>query len=303
MPQHITVRVPWHDHGWDGTVCTDPQNNNACLRLKNISESRDDKAEATICGQCMADHANSLSCISEGSAFMSPVPMTRRTIHPYKTYRYETHQHFLPTDITYPAFSFPARPYAWLMKDAVETVKEIYNIDFLPEREPVLKFNTIWVQDAENQKAIFNSFYGDVIENESLCIAYAKQVPFVEDTRRVVIGIGHVKKIIPAVEHNHTNAGKLRSMIWETMVCHSIRDDHEDGFIIPYQQMMEYAQTHPEFDMASITVFAPEDAFNEFSYATEHVSYDAVIDVLQSCIQAFDIINSCLDEDYSNVLE
>ncbi len=303
MPQHITVRVPWHDHGWDGTVCADPQNNNACLRLKNISESRDDKAEAAICGQCMADHANSLSCISEGSAFMSPVPMTRRTIHPYKTYRYETHQHFLPTDITYPAFSFPARPYAWLMKDAIETVKEIYNIDFQPEREPVLKFNSIWVQDAENQKAIFNSFYGDVIENESLCIAYAKQVPFVEDTRRVVIGIGHVKKIIPAVEHNHTNAGKLRSMIWETMVCHSIRDDHEDGFIIPYQQMMEYAKTHPEFDMASITVFAPEDAFNEFSYATEHVSYDAVIDVLQSCIQAFDIINSCLDEDYSNVLE
>ena len=72
---------------------------------------------------------------------------------------------------------------------------------------------------------------------------------------------------------------------------------------IAYQQMMEYAKDHPEFDLASITVFAPEDAFNEFSYATEHVSYDAVIDVLQSCIKAFDIINSCLDEDYSNVLD
>ena len=43
MPQHISLRVPWHDHGWDGTVCADPQNNNACLRLRNISESRDDK--------------------------------------------------------------------------------------------------------------------------------------------------------------------------------------------------------------------------------------------------------------------
>lgn len=78
---------------------------------------------------------------------------------------------------------------------------------------------------------------------------------------------------------------------WETMVCHSIREDHKDGFVIPYQQMMEYAQTHPDFDMASITVFAPEDAFNEFSYATEHVSYDAVIDVLQSCIKACQMIN------------
>ena len=303
MPQHISVRVPWHDHGWNGTVCQDPQNNNACLRLKNISENRDDKAEADICGQCMALHAGSLSCISEGSAFMSPIPMTRSTIHPYKTYQYSTHQHFLPTDITYPAYSFPARPFAWLMRDAIETIKVTHNIDFQVEREPILKFKTIWVQDAENQKAIFKSFYSDVIENESLCIAYAKQVPFVEDVRRVVIGIGHVKRIVPAVEHNHTSAGTLRSMIWETMVCHSIRDDHEDGFVIPYQQMMEYAQTHPEFDMASITVFAPEDAFDEFSYATEHVSYDAVIDVLQSCILAFEIINNCLDEDYSNVLE
>ena len=303
MPQHISLRVPWHDHGWDGTVCADPQNNNACLRLKNISENRDDKAEAAICGQCMADHCESLSCISEGSAFMSPVPMTRSTVHPYKTYRYPTHQHFLPTDITYPAYSFPARPFAWLMRDNVERVKDIYNIDFSEEREPVLKVNTIWVQEADNQKAIFDYFYGDVIENESLCIAYAKQVPFVEDTRRVVVGIGHIRKIVPAVEHNHTNEGTLRSMIWETMVCHTIRDDHEDGFIIPYQQMMEYAEKHPEFDMSSITVFAPEDAFDEFSYATEHVSYDAVIDVLQSCIKAFDIINTCLDEDYSNVLE
>ena len=303
MPQHVSVRVPWHDHGWDGTVCADPQNNNACLRLKNISENRDDRVEAEICGQCMADYCENLSCVSEGSAFMSPSPLTKTTVHPYKTFHYSTHMHFLPTYVTYPAYSFPARPFAWLMRDNIEKNKDIYNIDFKEEREPVLKINTIWVQDAENQKAIFDYFYEDVVEDKSLCIAYAKQVPFVEDTRRVVVGVGHVKRIIPAIEHNHTDEGNLRSMIWETMICHSIRDNHEDGFVIPYQKMLEYAEKHPEFDMASITVFAPEDAFDEFSYATEHVSYDAVIDVLQSCIRAFDIINSCLDEDYSNVLD
>ena len=66
--------------------------------------------------------------------------------------------------------------------------------------------------------------------------------------------------------------------------------------------MMEYAQDHPDFDISSITVFAPADAFDEFSYATEHLSYDAVIDVLLSCIKAFTIINECLNDDYSNVL-
>ena len=38
MAQHISVRVPWHDHGWDGTVCQNPCDNNSCLRLTNISE-------------------------------------------------------------------------------------------------------------------------------------------------------------------------------------------------------------------------------------------------------------------------
>ncbi|MBR6029635.1 MAG: AAA family ATPase [Clostridia bacterium] len=303
MPQHISLRVPWHDHGWNGNVCHDPKGNNACLRLKSISESRDDQAEAVICDQCMADYAEALSCIAEGSAFMSPVPIVRTTVHPYKKYNSATHQHFLPTELTYPPYSFPARPFAWLMRDTIQKVKDQYGIDYRPEREPALRFNTMWVQDADNHRAIFDYFYKDVIENQSLCIAYAKQVPFVEDSRRVIVGIGHVQKIVPAIEHAHTEEGSLRSMIWETMVCHSIRENHEDGFIIPYRQMMQYAESHPDFDMASVAVFAPDDAFDEFSYATEHVSHDAVIDILQSCIKAFTIINSCLDEDYSNVLD
>ncbi len=303
MAQHISLRVPWHDHGWDGTVCVDPQNNNACLRLKNIAANRNDMVENSICGQCMRNHAEELSCISEGSAFMSPNPMSRTTIHPYKTYGYPTHMHFLETEVHYPAYSFPARPFAWLMKEKIEKIKDVYGIDYRQEREPILKNDTIWVQEADNQKTIFDCFYGDIVENDSLCIMYAKQVPFIEDSRRVIVGIGHVKKIIPAVEHNHTNKSSLRSMIWETMICHSIRENHKDGFVIPYQQMMEYSRNHPDFDISSITVFAPEDSFSEFSYASEHVTYDAVIDVLQSCIKAFDIINNCLDEDYSNVLE
>ena len=116
MVQHISVRVPWHDHGWDGTVCAMQEANNACLRLKNISENKDDQAEASICGKCMADYAERLSCISEGSAFMSPVEMVKTTIHPYKKSNPGTHGHFLPTEVVYPSFSFPARPFAWLMK-------------------------------------------------------------------------------------------------------------------------------------------------------------------------------------------
>ena len=84
MSQHISIRVPWHDHDWDGTVCADPTSNNACLRLPNIAKNRDDKAEIAICGQCMAEHVEDLSCIGEGACFMFPCEIVKETIHPCK---------------------------------------------------------------------------------------------------------------------------------------------------------------------------------------------------------------------------
>ena len=90
MVQHLSIRVPWHDHGWDGNVCADLESNNACLRLKNISDNKDDSLEASICGQYMSDHADSLSCIGEGACFMSPQEIiksqnihTRKAIPPH----------------------------------------------------------------------------------------------------------------------------------------------------------------------------------------------------------------------------
>ena len=303
MAQHISVRVPWHDNGWNGTVCQFPGENNACLRLKNIYENRNDAEEIDICGQCMEHLEEKLPCIGEGSAFMSDKDLVKTTVHPYKKSNPATHGHFQDTEIVYPAYSFPSRPFAWLMKSSIQSMQENYGIKIDQSIEPLLNFETNWIQERDNHKAIFDYFYGDVIPDQSLVVAYSKQVPFVEDHRRVIIGMGHVKRIVEAEEHKHTDEKPLRSLTWETHVCHSIRPDHEDGFVIPYQEMMAYAEEHPEFDINEITVFAPDDAFVEFSYATEHVSYDAMIDVILSCIKSFEKINDCLDEDYSNVLD
>ena len=32
-PHHITIRVPWHDGGWTGSVCSRPLDNTSCLIL------------------------------------------------------------------------------------------------------------------------------------------------------------------------------------------------------------------------------------------------------------------------------
>ena len=63
MAQHISVRVPWHDNGWNGTGCQFPGENNACLRLKNIYENRNDAEEIDICGQRMEHLEEKLPCM------------------------------------------------------------------------------------------------------------------------------------------------------------------------------------------------------------------------------------------------
>ena len=35
---HVTVRVPWHDGGWTGSVCARPLDNTSCLILPRIGE-------------------------------------------------------------------------------------------------------------------------------------------------------------------------------------------------------------------------------------------------------------------------
>lgn len=302
MAQHISVRVPWKDNGYTGLVCNKPCYNNSCLRLKNIADSRDDAVEDKLAGCPILGHEAEIPCLSEGGCFMSKSSYSKLTVHPYKKSNTGTHGHFLETELVYPPFSLPARPFGWTMlrkgndknDDNIARLSDRLGINYNPNREPDLPFTTNWIQDATNQRAIFNTFFGDVQVGQSLVIPYAKQVPFIDDVKRVVMGIGFVTSIIPPPEHKHTSAGSLRSILWETMIGHSIRDDRTNGFLLPYQEMMEYASEHPEFDMSNITVFAEDDYFDEFSYASEQLSYDAVISVLLQTIKSLEIIRECI---------
>jgi hypothetical protein len=115
MAQHLSVRIPWKDNGYNGIVCDKPCYNNACLRLANIADSRNDEREEELAGSPMVGHEAELPCIAEGGAFMSTVSHTRMIEHPYKKNNSKSHGHFLETMLAYPPFSLPARPFRWTM--------------------------------------------------------------------------------------------------------------------------------------------------------------------------------------------
>lgn len=291
--KHISIRVPWHDTGWDGRVCAAPRLNGACLKLKRIAEDRDDDAEESVAGQSIKDlpQAKWPSCIAERVGFMAPFEYTREANHPYNRGPETSHGHFKSTALRHPPYSAPAVPFAWMLREAMEAMGEEHGLDVQAEREPDLGFKTQWIQEHLNQTALLDCFAGHLKPEHSLCFFYAKQVPFVEDTAggRILIGVGRVLHIGAAQEYAYTTKdlnGKLRSMLWERMVQHSIRPDFKDGFLLPYHAAIEKAAEDPEFDPAEIAAFSPADRLLEFSHASQLVSHDGAIASLLACAES-----------------
>ena len=251
--RHISIRVPWHDAGWNGTVCQCPKRNTACLKLVNIAEKKDEAAEEKIAGKSIRDlePKDFPPCVKERATFMADFAFDRSHEHPYVKTSPDTHSHFKPTRLHYPAYAAAAVPYRWLNKKFVWGDEKQGTRGFAGDfpltesdvsLEPELPFNTAWIQDHRNHRALLECFWKHVQKQESLVFFYAKQVPLVEDTgRRVLIGVGRVLDYGDLTEYDYSSStnDKIRSLLWERMVVHSIRPEFKDGFLLPYYEALD----------------------------------------------------------------
>ena len=74
--RHLSIRVPWHDAGWNGTVCADPVNNASCLRLHNIHARRDDRVEVELRSRRIDElkEFQQPPCVAERATFHGGLP-------------------------------------------------------------------------------------------------------------------------------------------------------------------------------------------------------------------------------------
>jgi hypothetical protein len=274
--------------------------------LKGIADNKNDADEEAVYGRSFAELVASNAvlppCVKERATFMADFDFTREAEHPYAQTNPETHGHFRPTTLRYPPYSAAAMPFRWMMRDAVfgnpddgvPGFVDAYPLDDVSlDYEPELPFKTNWMQDHRNHRSILDCFWGHIRPQESLVFFYAKQVPLVEDTgRRVLIGVGRVSRIGDLTEYSYDGPPKerLRSLLWECMVTHSIRPGFADGFLLPYHEALEKSDEGRAFDPAEVVALAPEERFNEFSFATEHVGNDAAI---SSLLSIRDALNRC----------
>ncbi|MDA8127662.1 MAG: AAA family ATPase [Betaproteobacteria bacterium] len=281
--RHVSVRVPWHDAGWNGTVCTAPQLNGACAKLKGIAGSKKDEQEITVAGRKLDEIPVEQwpACVNERGMFMAPMELDVIKRHALASQNPKNYGHFRPTPQRYPAFSAGIVPFRWLMRDNLDYYADTLDLDVDPDREPDLGYESNWVHEAANQTALLDGFAGHLREEDSLCLFYAKHVPFVEGTGRILVGAGRIKQIGAVSEYRREGEGPA-GMVWERPVQHSIRPKGKDGFLMPYLEMLSRAQEDASLDLERYTAKAPDEHWDEFSYGSELVTHDGAIAALLS---------------------
>ncbi|MBU0553184.1 AAA family ATPase [Myxococcota bacterium] len=292
--QHLSVRLPWHDTGWAGTVCQAPSKNTWSMVLKSIREERDDAAEnANASRQWSELDAESLpACLSERGAALNPKAYTIRSRHPFAKSSEQTHGHFAENAFRLPPYSVQAIPFRWTRKDDAQAIADTLALPFDVDREPELAFKTVWVNDFVNQQIMLDTFFGALQPEKSLVFLYVKRTPLADDPRRVLVGVGRITGVGPGQEHTYSGDtnGKLRGLMWERAVSHSIRPDGFDGFVLPYQELLALSERDGSIDPSQFVAFAPEEAFDAFSNVAEHVDHDHAIASLLSLAEKVRII-------------
>ena len=105
------------------------------------------------------------------------------------------------------------------MRENIEHYRALYELDVDEDREPDLGYESNWVHEAQNQTALLDGFAAHLRKEESLCLFYAKHVPFIEGTGRILIGAGRIKDIGKLIEYNAKGtecaawSGNVRSSI------------------------------------------------------------------------------------------
>ena len=316
--QHLTVRVPWHDSGWKGTFCQGCTANTSCTVLPRIATGRDDAGELLHAGVSLEflDRSQHPPCVDEHGTFMAKFPLSMQKIHPYSKSAKVTHGHFADTPYTIRPYSAAAIPFRWMLREQVEgnrkwgvpSLKEILQLGYQTEREPDLTVNKgwekdkkTWVQEGTNQRIILDTFFSVAKPNESLVFFYAKRTPLMDDARRVIIGVGRVKSVSAPIEYHYVGGqkpeGNISGYLWERNIEHSIRPKDSDGFLLPYQQLLQAAEADESIDLAACTAFAPDEYFGSYSYGTEHLAHDGAISSLLAIEKAIKAMRQHLSEE------
>jgi hypothetical protein len=288
MPANLSIRVPWHDARWDGTVCRDPAANCHCIEYENILSRRDVAVEIGQRGKHFADLERKPPCHDESGGFLSSRPWPTDHVHPYKNWQLveDSHAHLERTGWTVEPHTAHAVPFRWLARSRLDDFTQPRLVDALPPDLVPSGYRSDWVLLPEVQEVILDGFFGPVEPNRSLAAFYTKsRHPIADDVPRLVVGIGLVTDVGEMRFYKSADPAKRRHPIWQRDVAHSLRPGGTEGLLVPFHDYLEPTGDPDEdtrrLELVRDLVITPEqDRMLEFSYRSEHISPDAMVSIL-----------------------
>lgn len=230
---------------------------------------------------------------------MAPFSLRRNLTHPYKNTDSDIHRDLQSTVLHQPAFSAACIPFKWMRREFADELAKGWRLDYDQTREPSEPKwleESGWVQNGRNQRAMLDGFFSTIRSELSLCFFYAKQTPYSDDPRRVIIGVGRVKKVGKALQYERQGGltDSDTSYVWDVVLEHSIRKEGDDGFLMPYAALAAAQEKGEDIDWNHCLAFSPADRLAEFSYVSQHVSQDGAISTLLECRLALEAARAVL---------
>jgi ATP-dependent exoDNAse (exonuclease V) alpha subunit len=297
MNKHLSIRIAWHDNKWNGTVCNHPAQNTYCIHLPRVLAEKNNILEEQNAGKPWSEIQDTFlpPCKAEGGAFMNTNSYKRTFNHPYNSSKNKDLPHFAlkPTSINTPPFSSFAVPFWWMLKNNQKALKTLYPDLPFDENPP---FPSSWLYTSKAQNAVLQKFFAPIKENHSIAIYYIKGAnPIDEDLRRLIAGIGIIKKKSEVLEYESKESHTYP--LWDRLITHGINpnEPQSEGVLIPYQEYLalpeDYVHKTTEgkktkyqlLDEIKLTLQdtgGRQEIIEEFSYGTEWVNDSTMLIVL-----------------------
>jgi len=273
-PKHISARLTWHDDGWDGTICKDPEANTYCTgqhsypgemyENKHLQKVEAEKYAGCSCSKISEDYIP--PCCFSNNAFGK--------------------------DTTIAQVNSPA----WY------TNKEIKKWEMQPNTVSLWPYEEMYFEEDKNSDGTFNydnrianvkSFMSEVKEETSLIFYYSNYsnpLSSEDDRKYVIVGIGRVKKVHDFMEYERATPEERKryagAFVWQIPVTSNYP---EEGFRIPYHKY----KNQPE--VLDKIAFYPENSRN-FKYAMRHISDDDALELVERALEIVDILEYELED-------
>jgi len=269
LAQHMSLRLAWHDNGWNGHVCNNPCANGYCVGKHSypgdsISKQRDLDDECNHCSEEPKVLKKPIACALSINAFGSSSVLAQ--IKPPEWWKDGTK----PVNIDINPYTACTWCYEEMYASNVENHSELpgkYNND----------------NRFENAKRYFAQFE----EGKSLVFYYAGYSnPFSEEgeDNYVIVGLSRIKKssdfIFYDVVSEDIRKQYANGVAWQKPIT---SDYPDQGLRIPYEKYMDNEK------ILNRILFTPENR-RPFKYGTRAVSNDDAIYVIWKFLEIVDVL-------------